>query len=66
MTVQVGFIHIMVSRLTVNALSAHGQLTVNSRSRETLVAYTVHTFIATVMLTLQDAHVKTGEYSSEK
>jgi len=29
MTVQVGFIHIMVSRLTVSSLSAHGQLTVS-------------------------------------
>jgi len=29
MTVQIGFIHTMVSRLTVSALSAHGQLTVS-------------------------------------
>ena len=33
------------------------------------LVYTMHSFIATVMLTLQDAHVKTefsGEYSSQK
>jgi len=29
MTVQVGFINTMVSRLIVSALSAHGQLTVS-------------------------------------